>query len=75
MFESAARDHLRLADSPFVDGQTLIELKTVLQTALRADVLQAQHHSLTAGGADATVPHAASAIRARGDSPADLREI
>jgi hypothetical protein len=55
MFESAACDHLRLIDTPFVDGQALIELKTVLQTALHAGVLQASHHSFTPGGADATV--------------------
>jgi hypothetical protein len=55
MFEPAACDHLRLIATPFVDCQALIELKAVLQTALRADVLQAPHHSLTApGGADAT---------------------
>ena len=55
MFEPAACDHLRLTATPFVDCQALIELKAVLQTALRADVLQAPHHSLTApGGADAT---------------------
>jgi hypothetical protein len=55
MFEPAACDHLRLTTTPFVDCQALIELKAVLQTALRADVLQAQHHSLIAlGGADAT---------------------
>jgi hypothetical protein len=55
MFESAACDHLHLIDTPFVHGQTLIELKTVLQTALHAGVLQTQPHSLPAGGADATV--------------------
>ena len=55
MFESAACDHLRLTAPPFVDCQALIELKAVLQTAPRADVLQAPHHSFTAsGGADAT---------------------
>jgi hypothetical protein len=55
MFESATCDHLRLLNTPVVDGQVLIELKTVLQTTLRTDVLQAQHHFLTAaGGADAT---------------------
>jgi hypothetical protein len=54
MFEPAACDHLRLTATPFVDCQALIELKAVLQTALRADVLQAQHDSLTPpGGADA----------------------
>jgi hypothetical protein len=37
MFEPAACDHLRLLDTPFVDGQALIELKAVLETALRAD--------------------------------------
>src|SRR5262245_8009581 len=55
MFELAACDHLHLIDTPFVHGQALLELKTVLQTALHAGVLQAQHHSLPAGGADATV--------------------
>ena len=56
MFEPAACDRLRLADVPIVDCQALIELKAVLQGALRADVLQAQHQSLiAAGGADATV--------------------
>jgi hypothetical protein len=55
MFEPAACDHLRLTATPFVDCQALIELKTVLQRALRADVVQAPHHSLmTPGGADAT---------------------
>jgi hypothetical protein len=55
MFEPAACDQLHLGDTPFVDCQALIELKTALQTALRADVLQAQHHSsTTSGGADAT---------------------
>jgi hypothetical protein len=55
MFEPAACDHLRLTATPFVDCPALIELKTVLQTASRADMLQTQHHSLTApGGADAT---------------------
>jgi hypothetical protein len=57
MFEPAVCDHLRVADAPFVDCPTLIELQGVLQTALPADMLQAQHLSLTAaGGADATVP-------------------
>ena len=57
MFEPAVCDHLRVADTPLVDCQALIELKAVLHTALRADVLQAQHHSLTArGDADATIP-------------------
>jgi hypothetical protein len=55
MFDAAACDHLRLTDTAFVNGQALIELNGVLQTALRAGVLQAQHHSLIAGGADATV--------------------
>jgi len=47
MFEAAACDHLRVVDTPFVDSQALIELKAVLQTASRADVLQAQHPCLT----------------------------
>ena len=56
MFEPAVSDHVRLAETPCVACQALIELKAFLQTALRADVLQAQHHSVTAtGGADATV--------------------
>jgi len=55
MFEPARCDHLRMTAAPFVDDQALIALKSVLQTALRADVLEAQHPSLTAGGADATV--------------------
>lgn len=55
MFEAAACDHLRLITTPFVDCQALIELKAVMQTAPRTDMLQAPHHSLTApGGADAT---------------------
>jgi len=55
MFEPAACDHLHLTATPFVDCQALIELKAVLPTAPRADVLQAPHHSLIApGGADAT---------------------
>src|SRR5216684_2579743 len=49
MFEAAVCDHLLLSDAPFVDCQALLALKTVLETA-RADVLQAQHHSLPAGG-------------------------
>jgi len=57
MFEPATCDHLRLTDTPIVDCKALAELKTLLQAALRADMLQAQHQSLsTAGGADATVP-------------------
>jgi len=55
MFETAGCDRLRLIDTPFVDGQALIELKMVLQTARHVGVLQAPHHSFTAGGADATV--------------------
>ena len=55
MFEAAVCDHLQLSDVPFVDCQALLALKTALETAARADVLQAPHHSLpTAGGADAT---------------------
>jgi hypothetical protein len=55
MFEPAACNHLRLTATPFVACPALIELNAVLQTALRADVLQAPHQSLTApGGADAT---------------------
>jgi len=42
MFESAACDQLHLIDTPFVHGQAPIELKTVLQTALHAGVLQAR---------------------------------
>ena len=57
MFEPAVCDHVRVADTPFVDCPALIELQTVLQTAQRAAMLQAQHHSvIAAGGADATVP-------------------
>ena len=56
MFEPALCDHLRVAAAPCVDGPALIELTTVLQTARRADVLEAQHDSvIAAGGADATV--------------------
>jgi hypothetical protein len=63
MFEPAACDHLRLAGTPSVDGKALAELKTLLQTALRADVLQAQHQSLnTAGGADATVSNPSATL-------------
>jgi hypothetical protein len=55
MFEAPACDHLRLTTTPFVDCQALIELQAMLQTAPRADMLQAPHYSLTApGGADAT---------------------
>jgi hypothetical protein len=36
MFEPALCDHLRVAEASCVDGQALIELKTVLRTALRA---------------------------------------
>ena len=56
MFESALCDHLRVVEAPCVDGQALIALTTVLQTARRAAVLEAQHDSvIAAGGADATV--------------------
>jgi hypothetical protein len=71
---------MRLTATPFVDGQALIELKAVLQTALRADVLQAQHHSLTApGGVDATdqtpIPSLATdAVSFPATSPAVLRQ-
>ena len=41
MFEPAACDHLRLTGPPIVDCHALAELKTLLQSALRADVLQA----------------------------------
>jgi hypothetical protein len=55
MFEASACDHLRLTATPFVDYEALIELKAIVQTAPRVDMLQAQHHSLSApGGADAT---------------------
>jgi hypothetical protein len=79
MFESAACDHLRLVDTPFVDCQALIELKTVVQTTLRADVLQAQHRSLTAaGGADATaqppITSLATAPVSSAPSPAALSD-
>jgi hypothetical protein len=50
MFESAACDHLRLTVTPYEDCPALIELKAALQTALRAGVLQAPHHALTAAG-------------------------
>ena len=50
MFEPTACDHLHLTATPFVDCQALIELKAVLQTAPRADVLQAPHHSLDCSG-------------------------
>jgi hypothetical protein len=42
MFESAACDHLRFTGTPIVDCHALAELKTLLQAALRADVLQGQ---------------------------------
>jgi hypothetical protein len=61
MFEPAACDHLRLTATPFVDCQALIELKAVLQTALRADVLQAPHHSLTAQ--EVLMPRASRRVR------------
>src|SRR5262245_12024435 len=76
MFEAAACDHLRLTATPFVDCQALIELKAVLQTAPRVDMLQAPHHSLTApGGADATdqtpIPNLATdAVPSPANSPA-----
>jgi hypothetical protein len=76
MFEPAACDHLRLTATPIVDCRALIELKAVLQTALRADVLQAADQSLTApGGADATgqtpMPSLATdAVSPPADSPA-----
>ena len=50
MFEPAACNHLRLTTTPFVASQALVELKAVLQTALRADVLRAPHQSLTTPG-------------------------
>jgi len=63
MFEPAACDHLRLTGTPIVDCHALAELKTRLQTALRADVLQAQHPSVNdAGGADATVPNPSASL-------------
>jgi len=40
MFEPAACDHLCLTGTPIVDDRALAELKTLLQTALHADVLQ-----------------------------------
>ena len=56
MLESAACDHLWLAGTPTVGCDALVELSRVLRGALRADRLQAQHHSLNAvGGADAAV--------------------
>jgi hypothetical protein len=56
MLESAKCDHLRLAGTPTVGCDALVELSRVLRGALRADRLQAQHHSLNAeGGADAAV--------------------
>ena len=55
MFEPAVCDHLHLAATPVVDCQALIEVKAVLQTARGAAVLEAEHPSVTAGGADATV--------------------
>lgn len=58
MFEPAACDHLRLTDTPAVDCRALADLTRLLQPALRADVLQAQHPSFSAiGDADATVPN------------------
>src|SRR5688572_17483462 len=71
MFEPALCDHLRVAEALRVDGQALIELKAVLQTALRADVLEAQHYSLTAnGGADATVQPPITSLATDAVSPA-----
>jgi hypothetical protein len=65
MFDAAACDHLRVVDTPVVDSQVLIELKAVLQTASRADVLQAQHPCLTVpGGADAPVHDPRAALAA-----------
>jgi hypothetical protein len=79
MFEPAACDHLRLTTTPFVGCQALIELKAALQTALRADVLQAPHHSLTAlGGADATgqppIPSLATAPLSSSPTPPALSD-
>jgi len=62
MFEPALCDRLRMAVTPFVDCPALVELKTVLQMALRADMLEAQHPSLTAGGADATVETSSTSL-------------
>jgi hypothetical protein len=65
MFEPAACDRLRLTGTPIVDCHALAELKTLLQTALRADVLQAQHPPLRAtGGADATDPNSSATLTA-----------
>jgi hypothetical protein len=56
MFEPGTCDHLRLADTPMVSCQALLELQVLLETAQRGDILQGQHRSLDAtGGADATV--------------------
>ena len=56
MFDPGTCDHLRLADTPNVNCQALVQLKVLLETAPRGDMLQGQHRSLNAtGGADATV--------------------
>jgi hypothetical protein len=71
MFEPAACDHLRLAVTPMVDSHALAALKTLLRTAPRADVLQAQHPALSAaGGADATVPNSSATLTANALSSA-----
>jgi hypothetical protein len=46
MLESAACDHLRLAEIPSVGCDALVELKRVLRGALHTDGVQARHHSL-----------------------------
>jgi hypothetical protein len=48
MFERAVCDQLRLTATPFVDCHALIELKAVLRTAPRADMLQAEHEQAVA---------------------------
>src|SRR5262249_20668270 len=63
MFEPAACDHVRLTDTPGVECRALARLKALLQTALRADVLQAPHPPVNApGGADATVANGSATL-------------
>jgi len=59
MFEPAACDHLRLAGTPIVNCPALAELRVLLRTAQRGDVLEAQHRSYLSGHVGSLTTHAA----------------
>ena len=48
MFDPSTCDHLRLDGTPTVSWQALLELKVLLETAQRGDMLPGQHRSLRA---------------------------